>query len=180
MLRTISMTCVLCVLALSTFAGDENPYKAAKVGDWAEYKSSTDANGFKMESKMKQTVKAKTDTEVTVSIEMDMGGQKNTQETKIDLTKAYDPTTAGTPPGAKPPKVEKGKEGDETVSVGGKEYKSHWIESKVTMEMGGQTIATETKTWMSKDVPLGGLVKSETKMNNGIKVTMELTGSGSK
>lgn len=180
MFRKMLMTLAVAVLSLAAFAEDENPYKAAKIGDWAEYKSSTDANGFKMESKMKQTVTAKSDKEVTVSIEMDMAGQKHTQETKIDLTKAYDPAAAGTQPGAKAPKITKGKEGDETLTVGGKEYKSHWVESKMTIDMGGQSIESESKSWVSKDVPLGGLVKSETKMSTGIKVTMELTGSGSK
>src|ERR1043165_1695653 len=170
---------VLATLAFASFAADEeNPYKSAKIGDWVEYKSNTEAQGFKMESKMKHSVTAKTDKEVTVAIEMDMNGQKHTQEMKIDLTQKYDPTTAGAPPGQKAPKVEKVKEGDETLTIGGKAYKSHWTESKMTMDAGGQPMETESKTWISKDAPLGGLVKMEMKMGAGMKTTMELTGSG--
>ncbi|HLX63042.1 MAG TPA: hypothetical protein VKX17_17360 [Planctomycetota bacterium] len=181
MFQNLSMAFAVVVLALSAFAGDENPFKDAKVGDWVEYKSSSEANGYKIESKLKETVSAKTDKEATVSVEMEMGGKKNPpSEMKIDLTKGYDLTTADTQPGAKAPKVEITNQGDETIAAGGKEYKTHWIETKKTVAMGPASIEQNVKFWSSKDVPLSGLVKMVTTMNNGGKMTMELTGSGRK
>ena len=180
MIRSILFAALFSIAALLSHAADvENPYKTAKVGDWVEYSSHTEGPGISMNSKSKQTVTAKTDTEATITIETDMQGQKSSQEQKIDLTKKFDPSdmSAGMPGGMKP-KVEKGKEGDEAVTVGGKKYDTHWVENKVTMEMQGMKIESETKSWIAKDAPLGGLVKMEMKMMAGMKMTMELSGSG--
>lgn len=177
MVRRAFVALAAAALSFAGFAGDENPYKNAKVGDWVEYKSTSEATGFKMDSKMKQTVKEKSDKEITISIEMDMGGNKNTQEQKIDLTKEYNPAANSAQPGAKAPKVEKLGEGDEAITVGGKEYKTHWVESKSSVAMGPTTLESTVKVWSSKDVPLSGLVKMTTNVSTGVKTSMELTGS---
>jgi hypothetical protein len=46
-------------------------------------------------------------------------------------------------------------EGEQTITVGGKEYKTRWYKSKGRVEAG----ETETQTWYSDAVP-GGLVRS--------------------
>jgi hypothetical protein len=180
MIRRLFFAVVFSGVAMLSHAEDaENPYKTAKVGDWVEYTSHTAGAGFSMESKSKQTVMAKTDKEVTIKIESEMQGQKNSQEQKIDLTKKFDPNDMSTGmPGGMKPKVEKVKEGDEAVTIGGKKYDAHWVENKVTMEMQGAKIESDTKSWISKDAPLGGLVKMEMNMSAGMKMTMELSGSG--
>ncbi|MEI6233464.1 MAG: hypothetical protein WCT04_10455, partial [Planctomycetota bacterium] len=158
----------------------DNPFKSVKVGDWVEYTSHTDANGMKMDSKMKQTVTAKTDKEVTVKFDTEMAGQTKSNEQKIDLTKKYDMNDlpAGMPATMKP-KVEKLKEGDEKVTVNGKEYAAHWIENKITLHMGEIKMDMQAKTWIAKDAPMSGLIKMDTSMSMGMKSTLELTGSGS-
>jgi hypothetical protein len=181
-MRTKVLALFLAAICLAVRAEDENPYKKANVGDWVEFKSSTVMPQMKMESKMKQTVTAKTEKEVTVKMDMEMPNMPvQSNEMKIDLTTKYDPTTAGMPPGAKVPKIEKLAEGDETLNIGGKEYKSHWVSQKMETDMGGAKMESQMKTWTSKDAPLTGMVRMETKMTGAMAMTttMELTGSGS-
>ena len=156
-------------------AADENPFKSAKVGDWVEFKQATQMAAGNMEATMKQTVTAKDEKTVTLKMEVSANGMKPPpQEVKIELDKPYDPTQ--TPENAK---IEKLKEGDETITAGGKEYKCHWVQSKVTVDHEGTKFETESKSWISKDAPLGGLVKMEMEIKAmGTKTLMELTGSG--
>ena len=181
-MRTKILALFLAAICMAMRAEDENPYKNAKVGDWVEYKSSTVMPQMKMESKMKRTVTAKTEKEVTIKMDTEMPNvPPQSTEMKIDLTTKYDPLTAGMQRGgAKPPVIEKVGEGDETLNLGGKEYKTHWIDNKMTMEMGGNKMESQSKVWMSKDAPLGGMVRMEMKMGGAMAMTTttELTGAG--
>jgi hypothetical protein len=182
MLRWSLVLAGVLLLAKGSLAGEkENPLKKAKVGDWVSYSMTNDMRGMKTSSAIKQTVKAKDEKELTLLIEMDTAGQKYSQEAKIPLDKPYDPT-AGV---AKMPqaKMETLGEGDETITVGGKQYACHWVQIRATMESG--TVST-SKVWNCPDVPLGGTVKMERAMDittGGTTMkttsTMELTGSGS-
>jgi hypothetical protein len=177
----------LVVLALAVFcvrltAGEaENPFKKAKVGDWVSYTMATVASGQKNSSNMKQTVKAKDEKEVTLLVENEMNGQKFGQEVKIPLDKPYDPSTAMA--ANMKAKVEKLGEGDENVTVGGKQYACHWIQMKVVM---GANMTSTSKVWTCPDVPLGGMVKMEAQMQMKMgetsmdtTSTTEMTGAGS-
>jgi hypothetical protein len=167
-------------LAPAAFAQDmENPFKKAKVGDWAEYKMATNAMGINIDAKLKMTVTAKTDKEVTLKTaaivnNMELPGQ----ETKIDLTKPYDPTNTANLPKGTEAKVEKGGEGKEKVKIGGKEYDTNWMKMKVNAKVNGMDFDSDIKVWISKDVPLSGMVKMEMKSKLA-DMTMELTGTGS-
>lgn len=173
------MLMVVCLaLSFSAMSEEDNPYRNAKVGDWTECKTSTSMSGFNMDGKMKQTVIAKSETEVTVKIESEVNGQKNSQETKIDLTKKFVPGETGLPSGTKAPKIEQNGSGDEKVTVGAKTYDAHWTAYKMAMEVGPLKMNMNVKTWTSKDVPLEGMVKSEMSGDNGMKTTVELVGSG--
>src|SRR4051812_29517515 len=85
---------VVCLAPVSRGADEENPFKKAKVGDWASYTMKTTAMGVNIDAEMKTIVTAKDDKEVTIKTslilnKMDIPGQ----ESKIDLTKPYDPTS---------------------------------------------------------------------------------------
>ena len=83
-------------------ADDDNPYKNAKVGDYATYKMTTKVAGFDVAGTMTQTVTAKNDKEATVKVTgPDVNGMDlPAQEQTIDLTKPFDPTKAsGLPAG---------------------------------------------------------------------------------
>jgi hypothetical protein len=172
----------VCLLPAARGADEENPFKKAKVGDYAEYKMTTSSMGRDFEGKTKMTIIAKDDKEATVEVtgkfgsmgkEMDLPAQKQ----KIDLTKPYDPTTANMPKGADV-KIEKGN-GTETVMAGGKQYACTWMKAVSTFKIGDMNLESEMKMWSSKEVPLSGMVKMEMK-SKFANVTMELTGSGSK
>jgi hypothetical protein len=174
--RLFSLVLVLACVPMIARA-DENPYRSAKKGDWATYKTSTSFGAFKADGTMKQVVTAKDDKSLTLKISItSMGMELPAQEHKIDLTKPFDPSAAAVP-GAGNAKVEKLGSGKETLEIGGKKYECEWVKNKMTIDANGMKIETETKVWTSKSVPLGGLVKMESKLAQGSS-TMELTGSG--
>src|SRR3954453_3081043 len=121
----------LLALAVAPFAGaadEENPYKKAKVGDYATYKMTTKVAGFNVEGTLTQTVTAKDDKEVTIKTTGKVNNMDiPAQEQKIDLTKPFDPAkaTGNLPPGANV-NIEKLKDGSEKVKLGGKEYDTKW------------------------------------------------------
>jgi hypothetical protein len=169
---------VLLVPTITLGQDKDNPYKNAKVGDYATYKMST----FGQETTMKQTVKAKDDNEITVETTISFFGKEKTQSQKIDLTKPFDVNTlmqGGKGKGMG--KFEKTGDGKEKIKVGDKTYDCTWTAGKMNLEAGGAKISSETKSWVSKTAPLSGLVKMESKMEIGgmeITMTMELSESG--
>jgi hypothetical protein len=190
-LRLFAAATAVCLAPLAARAADdENPYKNAKVGDFATYKMETKVAGFTVAGNMTQKVTAKNDKEATVEgsgkislngKDMDIPATKQT----IDLTKPYDPTKVGggggLPPGTDA-KIEKLKDGKEKIKVGGKEYECTWTTYKMKAKAAGQEIDADLKVWMSKDIPLG-MAKMEMKADfagQAMNMTMELTESGNK
>jgi hypothetical protein len=170
-------------------ADDDNPFKNAKVGDYANYKMTVKFAGTNLGGTSTQSVTAKSEKEVTVRTTgvFEFMGKKQeipAQEQKIDITKPFDPTQiggSGLPPGANV-KVEKGKDGKEKIKVAGKEYDCTWSTYKITGMANGMDISADVKAWMSKEVPLA-MVKLEmtadlAKMK--MEMTMELTDTGNK
>jgi hypothetical protein len=170
--RLFSVVLILaCVPVIARADEKENPYKSAKKGDWVSYKMSTKFGDFKSEGTMKQLVTNKDDKSVTVKISMHlMGADLPAHEQKID------PNAAAALGGGKA-KVEKLDSGKETVEIGGKKYECDWVKNKLTVDANGMKIETETKVWTSKSVPLGGLVKMESKLPQG-STSLELVETG--
>ncbi len=171
---------IFAFLATSVSQGqekDENPFKKAKVGDFVAYKMTTSVAGKDIEITMKQTVTAKDEKEVTLTTTtMFMGKSFPGQESKVDLSKPYDPTAAAT--ANKKGKFDKTGEGREKIKVGNKEYECTWLTGKVTADANGKKLETDMKAWFSKTVPLTGMIKMEMK-SNFANITMELADSGS-
>ncbi len=164
LMRSLSILAIVLAPVVARAADEENPYKSAKVGDFAKYKMTTKVAGLSLDGTVVQTVTAKSDKEATIEVtgSIEFNGNKMDipkQEQKIDLTKPYDPTKGGNLPGGADAKVEKGKEGKEKLKVGGKEYETTWTTYKMKAKQMGQEIDAEVKTWMAKDVPGGGMVK---------------------
>jgi hypothetical protein len=175
----LAATLMICVVQTSMRAGDDNPFRKAKVGDWAEYK----VTGLPYEARTKMTVVAADDKEVTYEVAASytsMGKEIETpiQKLKVDLTKDYDPIIAanlqrtGT-------KIETTGEGTEKVKIGDKELDTKWITLKCTTTTSQFTVISEYKMWLSKDVPLSGLVRMDTTIQ-GATTRVELVRSGSK
>ncbi|HZZ77665.1 MAG TPA: hypothetical protein VFE62_04045 [Gemmataceae bacterium] len=155
----------------------ENPYKNAKVGDYVSYRMSTSAGGKEFNIDIKQIVTAKDDKEVSLKTTTSFNGKELPgQTTKVDLTKPFDPASSVLQ--GKKGTFEKKDEGKEKVKVGDKAYDCTWISGKVVAEFKGNKLESDVKFWVSKSVPLSGLVKMEMK-SDFANVRMELTGSGS-
>jgi len=176
----------LALLPLAARAEEkgDNPFRNAKVGDWVEYKMVTNVGAFKADGTVKMTVTAKTDKEATLKGVATVNGTETpAQETKIDLTKPYDPLSAANLPKGADVKVEKTGMGKDKVKAMGKDYDCDWVKFKVNGKSQGVDLDGDAKVWMSKAAPLGGMVKME--MNAKVagmdmKMTMELANSGSK
>jgi hypothetical protein len=175
-LRLLLTLIALPLLSAPAVAQDKNhPFSKAKVGDWITYKIETAAGAMTM----KQTVTAKDSDSVTLKIEMSAGGKPlHAAEQRVSLKEPFDPSRMLQSAESKAPVV-KLAEGNETLSLAGKKYPCSWVKSKITTQANGQNYETTSTMWVSKDVPLGGLVKAETE-TAGAKTLIELTGMGSK
>jgi hypothetical protein len=173
--------CVCLAAAPCVVAADEkqeNPLKNAKVGDWASYKMAQEAGGKTFDLKLKMTVTAKDDKEAKLQTTATLNNMELPgQETKIDLTKPYDPTSVANIPKEADAKVKVQDEGKETLTVGKTKYECKWTSMKVTAKVQNMDFESEVKVWMSKDAPLTGLVKMEMK-SSVTNVTMMLEDSG--
>ena len=106
-----------------------------------------------------------------------MGKDLPGQDAKIDLTKPFDPFAAAMQQ-KKKGNFEKTGDGKEKIVVGGKTYDCNWMSGKVVADAGGKKFESEIKVWLSKSVPLSGMVKMEMK-SSFANVQMEIVESGS-
>jgi hypothetical protein len=188
--RLLVAALAVCIAPIAAGAQDDNPFKSAKVGDFATYKLDTKVAGFSVSGSMTQTVTAKDDKEATIkgTGKISLNGKDMdipSTEQKIDLTKPYDPTKlgggGGLPPGTEA-KIDKLKDGKEKIKVGGKEFDCTWTTYKMKAKAGGMDIDADLKVWMSKEIPLG-MAKMEMKAEfagQAMNMTMELTETGNK
>ena len=183
-----AIVAISCAPLALRAADEENPFKNAKVGDYATYKMSMKFMGQTLSGTTTQSVTAKSEKEATIQTtgSIDFMGTKQEipkQEQKVDLTKPFDPTkvSGGLPPGTDV-KIEKGKEGKEKVKVAGKEYDCTWTTYTMKGKANGQEFSGDVKAWMSKEMPLGMVKMAMTANVANIKmeVTMDLSETGSK
>lgn len=174
---------LLLVTATGRAADDENPYKTAKVGDYAKYAIKGKVGFLPLDGTLTQTVAERSDTEATLKVVLTAGGTDTPfPEWKVDLTKPLDPTRGANLPGLGNAKLEKLKHGKEKVKVGGKEYDAEWMTFKVKVTNKGIEAEGDLKVWVAREVP-ARLVKLDlavTSAKNDLKVAMELTEFGSK
>jgi hypothetical protein len=188
-IRSLAAALALGLVGLTARAADpENPFKDAKVGDYATYAMTSKLGKLTSSGTMTQAVVKKSDKEVTIRVTgkaTDPSGKEvdiPAQEQTVDLTKPYDPTKAANLPPGFNVKVEKGKEGKEKVKAGGKEYDATWTAYKVKAEAMGQKIDADMKVWMAKGVP-GGMVKMNVTSEvagQKLEMTMDLKETGNK
>jgi len=188
MLRSFAVLVLAVAPVAARAADEENPFKNAKVGDYAVYTATTKFAGNNIDGTFTQTVTAKTDKEATIKgvIVINLGGkeQKVEQEEKIDLTKPYDPSKSGgaSLPGGGELKAEKDKDGKEKLKVAGKEYDTTWTSYKIKVKVMNQEIPGDMKVWVAKDMPLG-MVKMVVNLEFGgqkIEAATELKETGNK
>jgi len=165
-------------------ADEENPYKKAKVGDFANYKMTTKVMGLNIEGTVTQTVVDKNDKEVTIEVTGKvMGTDIPVRKQTIDVTKPFDPTQANGPlPAGVQATVEKLKDGKEKVKVGTKEYEAKWDSFKMKAKAAGMDIEADMKVWYTKELNIP-IVKMEATVESAgqkMEIQMEMTEIGSK
>lgn len=148
----------------------DNYYKRAKVGDWISHKSTIKGQPF--ETVTKQSVTAKDDKTITIKTETKVSGMDFTNEAKMPLEPAIDPETPN--PFVKTETVGKGKE---TIKVGGKSHACEWTKTKFTTKIENKENVSISTVWICKDLPMGGIVKMESKSDDADTV-MEMVGYG--
>jgi hypothetical protein len=179
-LRSLSVL-LLALAPVAAHAADEvNPFKNAKVGDFAKYNTVLLTGGAEIKGTRVQTVTAASDKEISLKTVTETLGKEvpnKRPDQKIDLTKPFDATaddfTGGT-------KWEKLKDGKEKVKVNGKEYECIWTTYKPVVP-GKVDLTGEMKVWQCKEVPF--VVKRTLTMKfngNELSYTTELTEIGSK
>jgi hypothetical protein len=179
---TISGIAAAAVLLTAGLAQAEK-VKNPEYENWAKFKagamSKTETNTEAMGNKTKITSVTKL-VEINAekaliesTVTMEVAGQKMEQPVmKREVPATMEKPAEQTPPTSVAPTVKPNiKEGEETVTVAGKELKCKTTES--TSESNGMKV--QTKTWTSADVP-GQIVKTETKTTGAMEssTTMQL------
>ena len=188
-LRPLVIAALVLAPVAARAADDDNPFKGAKVGDYAKYDTVLKTGkAAEVKTVRTQTVTAASEKEVSLKTVTELNGKEvptKKGEQKIDLTKPFDPAVSGetTSIGAGLNlKWEKQKTGKEKVKVGDKEYECTWTTYKAVVPPNlPAAIEGEVKVWLSKDVPF--VVKRALNMkvgNNEITYSTELTEFGNK
>ncbi|HEV3384843.1 MAG TPA: hypothetical protein VG097_08500 [Gemmata sp.] len=183
----VALTLLIVPVVARTAENDDfNPYKNAKVGDFATYKINTKVGGLNLPGMVTQTVTAKTDKEATLKVVSSINGMDlaNPPQT-VDLTKPYDPTKGFTT--GFEGTIKKAKDGKEKVKVNGKEYEATWTSYDLDGKMSGMDVKANIKIWLSKEVTLGVAkleMTAEMKNQNAepmkYEITMEPSETGNK
>lgn len=140
-----------------------------KPGAWVRHANTTQMGEQTTKQVITQKLVEVTEEKVVIEmkITMEVAGQTmDLPASKMDFPRWYEEVKAPETPA--PDKKPVMKEGEESVTVGGKAYACKTMETST--EMDGTKVWT--KTWMSSDVP-GGTVKNESKTESaGMKTTM--------
>jgi hypothetical protein len=126
-------------------AWENGGFASAKVGDWVEYEYTAMAG-----MKSRQEIVELGDHTVTTLTKMTVAGQTN--ESKVQsIYSEPDPAAENAPDGKQKFEVKKV---DDKATVGGKEYPAVRYETYADGKLSA-------KSWIAKDLPLGGMVKTE-------------------
>jgi hypothetical protein len=172
---------LVCLTMPAARAQDKgtNPYRQAKVGDYAVFKTTVKQMGASVEGSSKQTVVEKNDKELTLRVvTTQMGREIPLPDVKIDLTRTYDVYDLATLGRRNPQaRFEKTGDGKEQLKVGAKTLDCTWVKGKLSYEVMGNKIESEVTIWLSASAPLSGLVKMHTRSNLN-EMTLELVEPG--
>jgi len=169
-------TLLVCYSAAATAqqpasAHKKHPYASCKVGDWVSHRCTTNNE---TPISVKQSVESKNEKQVTLKMETKLGKSGSEREMIVDLT--ADPFNPQSIMGVKP-EVKKLGEGTEKITIGEKIYNCSWLQIQVTIQVGEIKVSNIFKTWLCKDIPCGGMVKTEFE-GSGLKCTCELVDYG--
>ena len=149
-----------CLVARS--ADEENPYKNAKVGDYATYKMTMKVAGLdiagtstqKRHRQVREGSHRQDDRRDRVHGEQDGDPRPGAEDRPDQAVRPDEGRRRRCRPGTDA-KVEKGKEGKEKIKVGGKEYDAPGRFTRSRARPASQDITADVKAWMSKELPAG-------------------------
>jgi hypothetical protein len=178
MLRPMLAALALTAAALSARA-DDHPFKNVKVGDSTTYTSTLKSGGSVFTGETTQTVTAKTDAVVTIKLTgfRETKGMKfdlGSTTIKIDIAEPFDPQKFADFPFGGDPKLEPGKESNEKIKIGGKEYNCTVMTYSLTSTTPAEKYTSQIKVWTCKDVPMGVAKMTMVGMPSGEKSSMTL------
>lgn len=180
-------TLVVCVPAPKDRDAPVVSLGSARVGDWVEYRMTTQTEDNKFETVFRKEVTAKTAIEVMFKITLiGLGAGAPPQEFKIDLRQENNPALI---PGLRAGGdfvMEKIGEGKERVKISmsgtNVEYECRWQSQKIRAKARGEDGAVYQTIWKSNDALLDGTIRSEyTTAPGQMKVTktvLELVNQG--
>jgi len=174
----LRLNCIILLFlcAVTANAAEVNPFIHSKVGDWIEYTGTLKRGGKESALTTKQTVIKKTDTEVVVEFTWIPGpNMKTVSQYTVDLSKKFDPCTSGIRDAKL--EVKEIDKGEESVTVGGKTLKTHWVQYEIRGTVSGYEMNGKEKFWYSSEIPLSGIVKRESE-NTGGRTVLELKDYG--
>lgn len=155
LLRALAVLVIALAPIAAHAADEENPFKNAKVGDYARYDTRVKIGGLDVKMVRVQTVTAVDDKQLSLRTVTEVNGKdipNKRADQKIDLTRPFDPAGADAPAGPGT-KWEKAKTGTEKLKIGGKEYDCTWTTYKPIAPNLNVAVEGELKVWLSKDVP---------------------------
>jgi len=169
MWRTIIAVGIVMVVASQ--AAEENPFKKAKEGDWTEYSITRKVSGATVAWAQKRIVTKVTATEVTVEVVTIVSGQKDTKDSyTIKLNEPYDYFKTY----SESAKSKATATGEDKLVVKGSSLNTKWTEYE--LDNGGKV--RKHKMWISTELPLDGVVKSETTLTAADTLVTELKDYG--
>ncbi len=151
-MRRYVFSLVLLGIAGMTWAQDADlPLKRAKIGDYVVFKMTGPVTGT-----MRQEVVAVSEKDVTVKTITTLNGMTLPADVKAyPINNKYDPTN-----GNKDVKIVAESSGEETLKIGGKEYRCTWRAVTTSAKVADMEVKSEGKVWISKDAPVFGMVKT--------------------
>ena len=161
----------------TTAAAVENPFRLAKVGDWVEWKTTTQVPSGKEgqppasgESHVKETVRTIGPKLLAMQIQILGQAEPVFMETQYSLERPYRPEWLG-----HEGRIEAVKEATrETRDVNGQKLECERKELKMT---GADGVSTLT-VWYHPDIPFGGIARMELHAANGATTIREALAFG--
>lgn len=146
----------------------ENPYRRAAIGDWTKSEGITFAGGRRITFQTRIQVVAKDRNTLIVHSVGSGDGQQIEKRISIPVDRPLEDNTQNLlgqfgeriPANALFWREETGR-GEEKLFVGGTPYYCSWSGARVTVDTGNERVTADNKVWRCIDVPLDGIVKSE-------------------
>lgn len=180
----VFVLCALTLIAPAVWALEDNPFRNARKGDWAEYTITRYSKLFGGRKEMgssteKREVTEVTDTSVTVTIVAEKGQRNSSYKSVFDLRTAYTPIMP-IKDGKKVVVAEKARGHERVLVEDALKVEADWREVVATATRDGKKIEHTLKIWTSYDIPMGIVKVEQETEDQVIVVTVKAFGFGTK